>query len=136
MATHPFPGGSVFTDEDEDAFNKVAMVSRNTTNKTPAQITAIVVWGQFLKVCSMMLSARLAERLTLSLASSAASGTASAFFVDGVGNSLYELENIGLGKCWRCARHPLPFREPSMAPSNDASATSCLACHLGPGPRM
>jgi hypothetical protein len=130
-ATHAFPGGSAFTDEDEDAINKVAMLNRNTTDKTPAQIAATVLLGQFLKVCSIMLSARLTERLTLSFASSVALRTAFAFFVDDLGIPLYEL-----GKCWRCAQDSLSFREPPMAPSSDASATLCLACHLGPGPRM
>jgi hypothetical protein len=58
-ATHSFPRDSAFTDEDEDAINEVAMLSKNTTDKTPAvQIAANVVLGQFLKVCSIMLSAR------------------------------------------------------------------------------
>jgi len=61
------------------------MPSRNTTDKTmAAQIAANVVLGQFLKVCSIMLSARLTERLALRLASSLASRTASVFFVEGV----------------------------------------------------
>jgi hypothetical protein len=61
-------GGSAFTDEGEAAINEVAMVSRNTTDNTPAaQVAASVALGQFLKVCSMMLTVRLT--LVLRLAS-------------------------------------------------------------------
>ena len=113
------------------------MLSGNTTEKTAAaQITANVVLGQFLNVCSIMLSARLMERLALRLASLLASRTVSAFFVESVGIPLYELANIGLGNRWRGAQHSLSFREPPMAALSDANARSCLACHLGPGPRM
>jgi hypothetical protein len=113
------------------------MLSRNKTDKTPpAQIAANVALGQFLKVCNIMFSARLTERLALRLASSSALRTASAFVLQGVGIPLYELVNTGLGKRWRDAQHSLPFREPPMAPSSDANPSSCLACHLGPGPRM
>ena len=112
------------------------MLSGNTTDKTAAvQITANVVLGQFLKVCSNLLSARFTARLALRLASLLASRT-STFFVEGVAIPLYELANIELGKRWRDAQHSLSFREPPMATSNDANARSCLACHLGPGPRM
>ena len=112
------------------------MPSRNTTDKTMvAQIAANVVLGQFLKVCSNLLSARLTARVALGLASLLALRT-STFFVEDAGIPFYELANIGLRKRWRGAQHSLSFREPPMAPSSDVSATSCLACHLGPGPRM
>lgn len=112
------------------------MLSGNTTEKTAAaQITANVVLGQFLKVCSNLLSARMTARLALRLASLLAS-RASTLFVEGVGIPLYELPNIGLGERWRGAQHSLSFREPPLATLCDAKARSCLACHLGPAPRM
>jgi hypothetical protein len=64
-ATHPLLGGSAFTDEDEDAMNKITMLRRNTADIAPAPIAAIVVLGQFFNVCSMMLSARWTEKLAL-----------------------------------------------------------------------
>jgi hypothetical protein len=57
----PTVTGSFFCDEPIDtsvrcAPGEVAMLSRNTTHKTPAQIAATVELRQFLKVCNMMLS--------------------------------------------------------------------------------
>lgn len=50
------------------------MLSGNKTDKIPAaQIEVNVVLGQFLKACSIMLSARLTQRLALRFASLLAS---------------------------------------------------------------
>lgn len=87
------------------------MLSRNTTDKTPAvKIEVNVVLGQFLKACSIMLSARLNQRLAFRLASLLASRTASAFFIEAVGIPLYELANIGRGKRWRGALNSASHR--------------------------
>lgn len=66
----PTVTGSFRCDEPIDtsvrcAPGEVAMLTRNTTDRTPAPITATVVLGQFLKVRNMMLSIRLTERLAL-----------------------------------------------------------------------
>ena len=110
------------------------MLSRNKTDKNPAQIAATFGLGQFLKVCSNPLSARLTARVAFGLASLLALRT-STFFVEDAGIPLYELANIRLRKRRR-AQHSLLFREPPMAPSINARVKSCLAYHLGPGPRM
>jgi len=131
------PGGSAFADEDEDATNEVAMLSSNKIDKTPAaQTAANVALGQFLKACRIMLSARLTEGLTSRRATLLLPRMATAHFVEGVGIPLYELVNIGPGKRRRGSQHSLSFRELPMAPLSDGNLRSCLACHLGPGPRM
>jgi hypothetical protein len=106
------------------------MLSSNKIDKTPAaQTAANVALDHFLKVCRTMLSARLTEALLLPRA-------ATAYFVERVGILLVEPVNIGLGKRWLGAQYSLSFRELPMAPSSDGNSRSCLACHLGPRPRM